>query len=415
MGKFISYLLIIFLLSGANLGCRQYYHVFPSLKESYRKTDKQPFGAFIAYKDFGLFYNNRFVETVTDPFDVEWQRIKDYSDGKNYSVYFLIAKNLVLTYSEVKAFIDYVQAGNDLFISADYVDNKFLENIHCNTERMGEIIYETKGLMHRTKVSMYFGDDIKTSSYSYYYYPFLNSLSGYDTSSTKVLGVNEMNSPNYVILFSGKGRIYLHVAPRVFSNYFLLTDDNYKYFENMISYLRSDPKNIYWDEYYKYTNSNDKRNNNGNNNNNFSSLRVIMKNPPLEWAFWLTFSGLLIFILFNIKRKQRIIKVIRPNVNTTVTFSETVGRLYFQKKENYHLAEKMITYFYEHIRNKFFISTAIINDEFLNILSGKSGLPAKQVIKLFALIETIQKEGKADDEKLLELNSEIENFYKYQS
>ena len=414
MSKIVLYQLVIIFILLNNINCRQDYHALPSLTESYRQTDKQPFGAFIAYKDFRLFYNNRFVETVTDPFDVKWQSIQDYSDGKGYSIYFLIAKNLVLTYSEVKAFTDYVRAGNDLFISADYVDNKLLENINCNTERMGEIIYETRGIMHQTKVSMNAGDHINGSSYKYYYYPFLNSLSGYDTSFTKVLGVNEINSPNYIILFSGKGRIYLHVAPRVFSNYFLLSGDNYKYFEDMISYLPSDPKNIYWDEYYKNSNSTDKRNNSRNKKNNFSSLRVIMKYPPLSWAFLLALSGILLFILFNVKRKQRIIKDIRPNENTTVNFSETVGRLYLQKKDNYHLADKMITYFYEHIRNKFFISTAMINDEFLNALTGKSGIPKEQVRTLFILIGTIQKEEKADEEKLLELNSEIENFYKYQ-
>ena len=150
--------------------------------------------------------------------------------------------------------MDYVKAGNDLFISADYIDTRLLENINCNNERMAEIVDETKGLMNQTKVSMYEGDNFKSSSYRYYYYPFLNSLSGYDTAFTKVLGVNEKNEPDYILLFWGKGRIYLHVAPRVFSNYFLLSGDNHKYLEDVLSYLRSDPKNIYWDEYYKNTN-----------------------------------------------------------------------------------------------------------------------------------------------------------------
>ena len=57
----------------------------------------------------------------------------------------------------MEAFLDYVKAGNDLFISADYVDTRLLENINCNNERMAEIVDEIKGLMHETKVSMYFG------------------------------------------------------------------------------------------------------------------------------------------------------------------------------------------------------------------------------------------------------------------
>jgi len=410
--RLFSYVLF---LAGAAIifaACRQNERVLPPLNETYRKSDKQPFGGFIAYKEFRNLFSNRYIETVTDPFDKEWRSIRDFSDSSRYSLYFLITKNLVLNYTEVKAFIDYVKAGNDLFISADYVDSRLLENINCNTERTGEIDDETRGLMRQTKVSMYFGDDFKSPSYGYYYYPFLNALSGYDTAFARVLGVNEINMPDYIILFSGKGRIYLHVAPRIFSNYFLLTGENHKYLENVMSYLRSDPKNIYWDEYYKNTNPNRRKNNNSKANSDFSSLSVIQQHSSLLWAFWLTVIGLLLFIFFNIKRKQRAIDIVKPNINTTVSFVETVGQLYLQKKDNNHIAEKMITYFYEYIRNKYFLRTAVINDEFLNSLSGKSGLGKEKVQYLFALIEEVQSGEIVDDEKLMQLNSAIENFIK---
>ena len=413
--KISAFIFFFLFLSQLLISCKQGGRILPSLNESYRKSDKQPFGSFVAYREFRHLFNDRYVETVTDPFDEEWNNIKDYSDDKKYSLYVLITKNLFLNYTEVNAFMEYVKAGNDLFISADYIDSRLLENINCNTERLGEIADETRGLMHETKVSMYFGDNFNSPTYGYYYYPFLNALSGYDTSFARVLGVNEISTPNYVILFAGKGRIYLHVAPRIFSNYFLLTGDNYKYFENVISYLRSDPKNIYWDEYYKNTNSSRRKNNNGRNSeDNFSSLSVINQHAPLLWAFWLAITGLLLYIIFNVKRKQRVINIVKPNANTTVTFTETVGRLYLQKKNNSHIAEKMITYFYEHVRKKYFIGTAIINDEFINSLSGKSGVSKEKTQQLFSLIERIQTDENVDDAELLLLNTEIENFYKNQ-
>lgn len=412
----ISFIYRIFFIifSVACIGCgNSGKRVLPPLNENYRKSDKQPFGTFVAYNQFKHLFGDRYVEDITEPFDDVWQNIKSYSTDKKYSLYFLITKNLVLNYSEIKAFLDYVRAGNDLFISADYIDNKLLENINCNTQRQGEITEELKGNMHETHVNMYFGHDFNAPSYGYYYYPFLNALSEYDTAFTRVLGTNEINEPDYIVLFSGKGRIYLHVAPRIFGNYFLLTKDNYKYFENVISYLRPDPKNIYWDEYYKNSGSSRRRNNNkGAADDNFSSLNVIKQHPPLLWAFWIAIVGLFLFILFNIKRKQRIIPVVKPNVNTTVTFTETVGRLYLQKKNNRHIADKMITYFYEHIRNKYFISTANINDDFMNSLSGKSGFPKEKTRELFSLIQQIHSEEEIDDALLLKLNTEIENFTK---
>ncbi|MDQ2863680.1 MAG: hypothetical protein M3R50_08570, partial [Bacteroidota bacterium] len=313
MKSFFAYILFFAGASTIFVACRQNDRVLPLLNESYRKSDKQPFGGFIAYKEFCNLFSNRYIETVTEPFDKEWRSIRDFSDSSRYSLYFLITKNLVLNATEVKAFTDYVKAGNDLFISADYVDSRLLENINCATERSGEIDDETKGLMRQTKVSMYFGDDFKSPSYGYYYYPFLNTLSGYDTAFARVLGVNEIDTPDYIILFSGKGRIYLHVAPRIFSNYFLLTGDNYKYLQNVLAFLRSDPKNIYWDEYYKNTSPDRRRSSNGRADSDFSSLSVIQQHSSLLWAFWLTVVGLLLFIFFNIKRKQRAIDIVKPN------------------------------------------------------------------------------------------------------
>ncbi len=397
----------------AVIGCRQGKRVLPPLTESYRKTDMQPFGGFIAYKEFQNLFSDRYIETVTEPFDEEWMHIKDYTADGKYSLYFLIAKNLVLRPTEEKAFLDYVKQGNDLFISADYVDSRLLEDVGCSNYRTAEIAEEVQGYMHDTRVSMFFGNDFKAPSYSYYYFPFLNDLTGYDTAFARVLGTNEKDEPNYVILFYGRGRIYLHVAPRIFSNYFLLSGDNYKYLDNVISYLRNDPKNIYWDEFYKNTDPGRRRFGDSNtNDDNFSSLNVINQNPPLLWAFWLVVAGLLLYVLFNSKRKQRTIRERKPNINTSVTFAETVGRLYLQKKNNNHIAEKMITYFYENIRNKYFISTADINDEFINSLAGKSGVSKEKVRHLFSLIKSIQSGENTTDETLLELNTEMENFYK---
>jgi hypothetical protein len=340
-------------------GCIQSGKQAPSLNESYRRTDKLPFGSFIAYKGFQSEFPNYWINIVEKPFDKTWKDLREDSVS-NYSLYFLITKNLVLSIDQVNAMIEYVKAGNDLFISADYVDSKLLDAVYCTTNRMGEIVNEVNGKMSDTHVSMFYGNDFKSPKYGYYYFPFLNYFSSYDTAYTRVLGVNEMNLPNYIVLFSGKGRLYLHLAPRIFSNYFLLTKDNYHYLKYVTGYLRPDPQYIYWDEYYKDFSST-KNKKSLDNGDHFSSLNVINQNPPLRWAFYIALAGILLFILFNIKRKQRIIEMIKPNTNATVAFTETIGRRYLQQKNNQDLAEKMITYFYEYLRKKYFLNTSIVN------------------------------------------------------
>ncbi|HXR83698.1 MAG TPA: DUF4350 domain-containing protein [Hanamia sp.] len=408
MKIFLRYLLSTLLILSGICSCTQNERSLPSLNESYRRTDKLPFGSFIAYKRFQSEFPNYWINIAEKPFNKTWEDLRN-DTTKNYSLYFLITKNLILSIDEVNSMIEYVKAGNDLFISADYIDEKLLDAVYCTIDRKSEIISEVNGKMHDTHVSLFYGNDFKAPQYSYYYFPFLNYFSSYDTGYTRVLGVNEKNLPDYIILFAGKGRLYLHVAPRIFSNYFLLTRDNYHYFEYVTSYLRFQPQYVYWDEYYKDFSST-KNKNNLNNKDNFSSMQVIQENPALRWAFYLALAALLLFVLFNVKRKQREIPVLPVNTNATVAFTETIGRLYLQRKDNRNIAQKIITYFYEYLRKKYFINTSVIHKEFINSLSGKSGVSITETTELFELIQSIEPQENISDEELMNLNSKIENF-----
>lgn len=409
-GKYFWFIMPAFLML---TGCRMRdNHGLPSLSESYRKTDKLPFGSFIAYQGFESEFAEHWINIADKPFDKTWKDIRP--DSKKYSLYFLITKNLILSADEVNAMIEYIKAGNDLFISADYIDPKLLESVYCTLYRQGEIVNEVNGKMRDTHVGLFYGKNLSTSDYSYYYFPFLNYFSSYDSTFSNVLGVNEEGLPDYIVLFSGKGRLYLHAAPRSFSNYFLLTKDNFRYFEYVTSYLRSDPEFVYWDEYYKNYSATHNKNNLGNSDgsNTFSSLNVIRQHPSLLWAFYISIAGILLFVAFNIKRKQREIEVIKPNSNATVAFTETIGRLYLQQKDNRNIAEKIITYFYEYLRKKYFINTAVVSNEFINSLSRKSGVSVSDTNEIFELIKNVQSLEKLSDDELLELNTKIENFKK---
>ncbi len=402
-------MLIFAVISGCDLQNRKR---IPSLTESYRKTDKLPFGSYIAYNGFQSEFPDYWINNADKPFDKTWDDIKNNST--KYSLYFLVTKNLILSIDEVNAMIEYIKAGNDLFISADYIDAKLLDAIYCTINRKSEIENEVNGKMKDTHVSMFYDNKLRTLKYSYYYYPFLNYFSSFDTSYARVLGVNEKNLPDYIVLFAGKGRLYLHLAPRIFSNYFLLTNDNYQYFEYVTAYLRFDPQYVFWDDYYKNYSSDPNKNDRGDKStaDHFSSLRVIAQNPPLLWAFCLALAGIVLFAVFNIKRKQRAIETIKPNSNATVAFTETIGRLYLQRKNNKNISEKMITYFYEYIRKKYFINTSVIHEEFIHSLAAKSGISHDETHLLFAMIQIIQLQENVTDEQLVELNFNIEKFKK---
>ena len=390
--------------------CLQNSKQLPSLDETYRHTDTQPFGSFIAFKGLKSEFPEYWINIADQPFTDTWQRFQKDTDS-TYSLYLLITKNLILNDEEANAMMDFVKAGNDLFISADFIDHKLLEALNCTIDRKDEILREVNGKMNNTFISVSYGKDMNSSEFGYFYFPFLNYFNNYDTATTRVLGVNEKGLPDYIVLFYGKGRFYLQLAPRAFSNYFLLTDNNYHYFESATAYLRFNPQYVYWDEYYNnYSSTRNK--NNFKDGNNFSTLKVINQNSSLVWPFYIGIAGILLFTLFNLKRKQREIRVIPPVRNDSVAFTETIGRLYLQQKNNRNVAEKIITYFYEYLRKKYFIATDNINKDFINSLAKKSGISQNETADLFECIEKIQSGDNVSDEDLFSLNQKVENFKK---
>lgn len=373
----------------------------PPLRETFSKNDQNPFGAYIAYRQVENMFSRNTIRDKKQSFDKTWNNISDTG-----SLYVCITPGLYLNEDEVKAMLAYVDAGNTLFIASNYIDQGLLEEISCK-QNFGKPDFPAfDDSLQNTDTKF------KETPYGYYYNPFKNSFYFKDSVFTKVLGVNDDDKPNFIVVFRGKGKLFLHCDPRAFSNYFLLKNENYQYLQNAFAYTGSYPDHLYWDDYYLRLTTRRRSNNSNSNDKNFSSLSEIMKYPSLAAAFWLSLLLLLLFILFSAKRRQRIIEKIKPNDNTTVTFTETIGRLYLQKKDNKNVAEKMTTYFNEYVRNTYFLNTNAVNDEFVITLSRKSGVEKSVVESLYRAIQHAHQSAEVDDYQLLSLNEQIQKFYK---
>ncbi|MFM6925573.1 MAG: DUF4350 domain-containing protein [Ferruginibacter sp.] len=390
-----SLLAIIAMLAGCSGGGGR---KLPSLEESYSKNDKKPFGANIAYRQVEAMYNDNVVQVRKKDFKDTWENISDTG-----ALYICLAPKLYLAEEEVTAMMEYVEAGNSLFVSSALIDQQLLDEMGCNESYNAPELDRMIGEMGNASVNSVAQPEEK---YGYYYYPFQNYFTGIDSTNTRILGYNADKRPNLVVYFRGKGKLYLQCDPRAYSNYFLLKDNNYQHLKNTLAFTESRPQHVYWDDYYYKLRSRK------NSNRNFSSLAEIMKNPPLKNAFLLALLLLALYILFGGKRIQRIIPQLKPNENTSVTFTETIGRLYLQKKDNKNIADKMITYFNEYIRNTYFVNTNHVNDDFVVLLSRKSGVDKDKVETLYRTIVATQGSAVVNDYQLLSLQEQIQNFYK---
>ena len=149
----------------------------------------------------------------------------------------------------------WVEKGNTLFISAKHIENKLLDTLKVTVDNLVSIKEtSTKPMVELTntnlkqKVPFLYDRDI--------YNPYFDKI---DTLNTHVLGITQLYSDtlqikdpkvNYIRNSFGEGKILLHTFPEAFGNYFMLTNTNYRYTQNVLAYINP-TKNILWDNYYK--------------------------------------------------------------------------------------------------------------------------------------------------------------------
>lgn len=206
--------------------------------------------------------------------------------------------------------------------------------------------------------------------------------------------------PNCLRIPMGRGHITLHAAPLVTTNYFLLQGRNIDYLAGLWSLMPADVDRIYWDDYYLHSSQE-------------SSSSALWKYPATRYGLLLAILVGLTYLLFQLKRRQRIVPVIPPLRNDSVSFVETVGRLYYNKGNNANLAEKMAQQFLEWVRMNCYLSTNRLNDEFALQLTLKTGQPQAKVEALVQMINEVRLGGvNIDDAYLYQFYNTIQDFYK---
>src|SRR5690606_18183480 len=142
-----------------------------------------------------------------------------------------------------------------------------------------------------------------------------------------------------------------------------------------------------------------------------SMLRFILDQPALASAWYLFLAGMLVFIIFHAKRKQRVVPVIQPLTNTTVEFTKTVSNLYYQEGDYDTVIDKKIIYFLEKTRNEFLLDTSKLNEEFARKYAQKSGKDLSLIKSALNKINSYRNNRHISIEAdLIEINNAIEKI-----
>ncbi|MDY0082608.1 MAG: hypothetical protein RBR74_05445 [Ignavibacteriaceae bacterium] len=237
----------------------------------------------------------------------------------------------------------------------------------------------------------------RETDYSFYKGNYDHYFTEIDTNKSVVLGVNGNDYSNFIKMKIGNGSLFLHTIPNIFTNYNLLRNER-DYIFKCLSYLKV--RDVIWDEYYKEVNKYQS-----------TPIRYILSQPSLKWGYFTFLFGIVLFVIFKGKREQRIIPVIKPLTNTTLDFIQTVGNVYLKQSNHKNIAKKKITYFMDHIRNKYGIRAQELNNDVIKQLAEKSNYNERELNKIKMSITAVNNSTSISKETLIELNNLLENFY----
>jgi len=382
---------------------------------SFWRNDRIPYGAWYAYNQLNYIFPDAVIhvnKTAPDELagNVYAQQEFGYGNGvakdilTRKTLYLVITDHLNPKKEELEALLDLVRHGHHVFLAAVNIGGGLLDTLHLNTE------YRILGIPEDSLTIRVFQPlSHEQKEYSYPGLALDNRFMRIDSSITTVLGTDDLGYANFVKMeYEGGGALYLHLAPIAFTNFFLLHKNNKSYYDDVLSYVPRDIEFVLWDDYYRYYAKGDSGDGSAKG---FHALGWIASQPHLNIALWLLVLLLLLIYLFESKRKQRIIPVIKPLKNASLDFVKTVGRLYYQRRDNRNLAQKMTAHFMDHVRSRYNIRTSQIDETFEKRLAWKTGFDPAAIKALLYYIQSVQHRPKVSDEELLELNSRLEEFY----
>ena len=363
-------------------------------KETYDIDSKEPYGAYIFHELMRTKFGDDNFEILKAPLS------RTVSSKDRNTLYVILAKASFYGFSDVDTLSAFVKSGNDALIILDHPQIDLIEPILA--EDCGSIAV----FMDNT-VSLSLEDVNQTYDYEFLnnwqrvtkFWSYIDSLDCAPNMS--ILGNINDEDPNFIKVRHGEGNFYLHTTPLAFANYYLKDKSLLRYSDLVMRNFS--PEKVYWDNYSHIYNE--------NNEESASPLKYILSQPSLKWAWYIFLFGVVIFVIFYAKRKQRIIPVLDPNVNTTIEYAETMGYLYFEEQSHRKIAGHKMNLFLTYVRNKYHLQTRNIDEDLYRKISLKSGVAIDEVIEIFKAYNRIDFKTTIEANDLIAFHNLLESFY----
>ena len=357
-------------------------------EQTYDANSKQPYGLYIFGEQLKHFFSKKLDRISYTPY--EYLRRNQQKGNYNY-----IFTTKGIDEVSLKKVLSDVQAGSQaLFLNND---DGLMDTLKIKTNyqlMVSEVNLQLNSTSYNKPIYLRPEGDYIRVNYFTRLDKERDKALGYAFSSD---GKKERRKINFVEVPYGKGKFFLHLGPPIaFTNYFLKENQEVRsYAATVLSYLPEDRPTVW---FVPPTQGED-------------TLSFIMSQPQLRAAWHLMLLGFVLYLLFKGKRQQRIIPVIEKPKNTTIEFAQSISSLYYQERDATDMVRKKITYFLDQVRQRYYLDTQQINEDFAAKLANKSGKDKELVQQIVGTIIHFEQTQQAQEETLTQLDKWIDEFW----
>ena len=254
---------------------------------------------------------------------------------------------------------------------------------------------------------------LSTAGYDYKYDSlYVGDFTGFDTIVDEKERIERIDTfaikkiPVAVSVPYGKGEVIFVSSPLLFTNYGMLEGNTSVYIFRLMSYLADLP--VYRTEAYVKTDAMLVAEQ--------SPFREFIKRPPLRWALYLALLGVVLFMIFTARRRQRVIPIMSKPANRSLEFIQLIGTLYYQRKDHVDLVRKKFKLFAEELRKTAGVDISDVNtdDREYLLLAEKTGMNSDRLKKVIRQIRLVlHSEGNISVEEMRSLIDAMDTIVRH--
>lgn len=254
---------------------------------------------------------------------------------------------------------------------------------------------------------------LSTAGYDYKHDSlYVGDFTGFDTIVDEKERIERIDTfaikkvPAAVSVPYGKGEVIFVSSPLLFTNYGMLEGNTSVYIFRLMSYLADLP--VYRTEAYVKTDAMLVAEQ--------SPFREFIKRPPLRWALYLALLGVVLFMIFTARRRQRVIPIISKPANRSLEFIQLIGTLYYQRKDHVDLVRKKFKLFAEELRKTAGVDISDVNtdDREYQLLAEKTGMNSDRLKKMIRQIRLVlHSEGNISVEEMRSLIDAMDTIVRH--